>query len=142
MEDIFDPLRKKFVRLTPEEQVRQWFIGVLHKTAGVPLTHMMSEVQLHIGGKSLRADIIVYDRKLREVCIVECKEPSVRLDGNVLEQALRYDMAVGVPYICITNGKKTFFFKRTSEEGAPYGYMDRLPAYEEMAAAAGQKGII
>lgn len=26
---IWDPLRKKQVALTPEERVRQWFIGVL-----------------------------------------------------------------------------------------------------------------
>mgnify|MGYP004650507059 FL=1 len=27
MEKVWDPLRKKAVALTPEEKVRQWFIG-------------------------------------------------------------------------------------------------------------------
>ena len=33
---IWDPLRKKSVRLTPEEEVRQWFISVLHDSRETP----------------------------------------------------------------------------------------------------------
>ena len=40
---IWDPLRKKEVALTPEERVRQWCIGVLNNSFGVPLHMMMSE---------------------------------------------------------------------------------------------------
>ena len=40
---VWDPLRKKSVRLTPEEEVRQWFISVLHEGMGVPEHMMMSE---------------------------------------------------------------------------------------------------
>lgn len=132
MDVVFDPLRKKNVKLTPEEKVRQWFIRLLHESAGVPPTHMMSEVQLHIGKKILRADIIVYDRNLKETCIVECKKPSVELDRDVLEQALRYNMAVNVPYICITNGKKTYMFKRRQGGNKLYDIIGYLPGYEEM----------
>ena len=131
MEEIFDPLRKKNVRLTPEENVRQWFIRVLNGNAGVPMTHMMSEVALNIGKKKMRADIIVYDRKLQSACIVECKEPSVKLDGEVLAQALRYNMASEVPYICITNGTKTFFYRKTGD--GSYASLNHLPSFEEMA---------
>ena len=57
---VWDPLRRKEVALTPEEEVRQWFIGdVLHDGMGVPLHMMMSEVSLSFGDKAWRADIVV-----------------------------------------------------------------------------------
>jgi hypothetical protein len=62
MRTVFDPLRRKEVALTPEEQVRQWCIGVLSGDLGVPLHMMMSEVGMKLGGKQFRADILVYDR--------------------------------------------------------------------------------
>ena len=39
---VWDPLRKKTVALTPEEKVRQWFIGVLKERMKVPEYMMMS----------------------------------------------------------------------------------------------------
>ena len=69
MEEVWDPLRKKMVALTPEEKVRQWFIGVLHSECGMPLHMMASEVSLQYGSelrkKAFRADIVVWDRNLR-----------------------------------------------------------------------------
>ena len=58
---IWDPLRRKMVALTPEERVRQWFIGVLQEVAQVPRHQMMSEVEMHFGDadKVWRADILV-----------------------------------------------------------------------------------
>ena len=41
-----DPLRRKSVRNTPEEAVRQWFISVLHEGMKVPEHMMGSEVAL------------------------------------------------------------------------------------------------
>ena len=43
---VWDPLRKKAVALTPEEKVRQWFIGVLKERMKVPEYMMMSEVAM------------------------------------------------------------------------------------------------
>jgi hypothetical protein len=40
-EQIFDPVRKKRVALTPEESVRQQLIRFLNEKAGVPF-HLMS----------------------------------------------------------------------------------------------------
>ena len=40
---VFDPLRKKYVRLTPEEKVRQNVIAWLEQEWEVPLTLMSSE---------------------------------------------------------------------------------------------------
>ena len=66
---IWDPLRKKEVALTPEEQVRQWCIRVLADKMQVPMHLMMSEVGFRLGEKQLRADILVYDRSARPLMV-------------------------------------------------------------------------
>ena len=127
---IWDPLRKKEVALTPEERVRQWFIGVLNANMGVPMHMMMSEVGFRLGGKQYRADILVYDRKAQPLAVVECKRPEVELTGEVLDQAVRYNMALDVRYIMITNGAKTFI---ASKDSGRFSFMDNVPSYNEMS---------
>ena len=127
---IWDPLRRKSVRNTPEEQVRQWFISVLHEGMGVPEHMMGSEVALKHGVKEYRADIVVYDRSAAPLMVVECKRPEVELDQQVVDQALRYNNELNVKYIAISNGLKTFIFERT---GDGWEFMQKAPLWEEMA---------
>lgn len=127
---IWDPLRRKSVRNTPEEQVRQWFISVLHEGMGVPEHMMGSEVALKHGTKEYRADIVVYDRSAAPIMVVECKRPEVELDQQVVDQALRYNNELNVKYIAISNGLKTFIFERTVDG---WEFMQKAPLWEEMA---------
>lgn len=134
---IWDPLRKKSVRNTPEEAVRQWFISVLHEGMGVPEHMMGSEVALTHAGKQYRADIVVWDRSAKPLMIVECKRPDVTLDQAVVDQAIRYNKELDARYIAITNGEKTFMFERT-EEG--FQFVQKAPKWHEMAEIPGQAG--
>ena len=126
---IWDPLRKKEVARTPEEVVRQWFIGVLNSNFQVPMHMMMSEAGLKLGDKQFRADILVYDRKTQPLVIVECKRPEVELTQEVLDQAIRYNMVLDVKYIIITNGTKTYI---CGKQGDRYAFMSTFPTYNEM----------
>ena len=126
---IWDPLRKKEVALTPEEQVRQWCRGVLETVMKVPRHMMMSEVGFKFGSKSYRADIVVYDRKAQPLMVVECKRPEVELTQEVLDQAIRYNMVLNVSYIMITNGSRTFICRK-KEEG--FAFIDEIPVYDVM----------
>lgn len=126
---IWDPLRRKEVVLTPEEEVRQWCIGVLSRSMCVPMHMMMSEAGFKLGGKSFRADVLVYDRKAQPLMVVECKRPEVALTQEVLDQAIRYNMALNVKYIMITNGTKTFICQR---KDAGFVFVDKVPVYDEM----------
>ena len=126
---IWDPLRKREVALTPEEQVRQWFIGVLNKDMQVPMHMMMSEAGFKLGDKQFRADIIVYGRDAQPLAVVECKRPEVELTKDVLDQAVRYNMALDVKYIIITNGRRTYICQRNGER---FFFMDSVPVYNEM----------
>jgi hypothetical protein len=127
---IWDPLSKKEVALTPEERVRQWFIGVLSQNVGVPMHLMMSEAGFKLGGKQFRADILVYDRKAQPLAVVECKRPEVELSAEVLDQAIRYNIVLNVKYIMITNGTSTYIAGR---EGERFVFLDKVPSYNEMS---------
>lgn len=137
---IYDPLRRKMVALTPEEAVRQWFIGVLRDELQVPVHKMMSEVGavsgekvsgLRGGARKInRADIMVYDRDSNPLMVVECKRPDVELDTQVLGQALHYAaLFEGVRYLAVTNGRSTYFAR--GEDGRLV-FTDRIPKYKEM----------
>lgn len=126
---IWDPLRKKSVRNTPEEAVRQWFISVLHQGMGVPEHMMGSEVSFRHGAKQYRADILVYDRSARPLMIVECKRPEVELSQEVVDQAIRYNNELDVKYIVITNGTKTFMFKRNM---GGWEFVQKAPSWDDM----------
>ena len=130
MDMVFDPLRKKDVPLTPEERVRQWFIELLRTSAGVPLHQMMSEVALQYGsGKNWRADLVIYGHGGVPMGIVECKRPDVEITKDVLEQALRYNAVLNVPFLFLTNGHLTYICRRNGEG---YEFLDKAPVYEEM----------
>ena len=126
---IWDPLRKKEVALTPEEHVRQWFIGILSQQMQVPLHMMMSETGFKLGDKNFRADILVYDRSASPLMVVECKRPDVELTMEVLDQILRYNRVLNVRFMAITNGHKTFIFGKTDQN---YRQLSYIPTYNEM----------
>lgn len=133
MKTVFDPLRKKDVALTPEEQVRQWCIGVLSNDLGVPMHMMMSEAGLKLGDKQFRVDVLVYDRQARPMVVVECKRPEVELGREVLDQAIRYNMVLNVKYLIITNGRQTYACRREEKDGnVRYVFVEKVPSYNEM----------
>ena len=126
---VFDPLRRRNVALTPEERVRQWFIGILSKEMCVPSHMMMSAVAIHLGGKKFRADILVYDRELKPLAVVECKRPEVALDEKVISQAMAYNMVLNVKYLIVTSGVSTHIFRRTEDS---FEALDKVPDYQQM----------
>lgn len=121
---IFDPLRRKNVPDTPEERVRQSVIRWLHEEHGVSMELMMSEYSFSWNGRRHRADIIVFDRELKPVILVECKAPDVPLSDDVWHQALRYNRELDVKKIILCNGRQMKIWERNDSE------MDRLNSKE------------
>ena len=102
---IFDELRKQWLRLTPEEWVRQNFLQYLLQVKRYPSAMIAIEKEIRLGELRKRFDILVYDTNHHPWLIVECKSMDVQLSEEVLNQALRYNIAVPVPYLVITNGQ-------------------------------------
>lgn len=129
MSTLYDPLRHRQVADTPEERVRQWLIGELAGTFGVPSHLMMSEAGLQGGAKSYRADILIWDRSGQPLAVVECKRPDVPLSAAVARQAMRYDSVLSVAWIILSNGGSTLVFRRTGDMFVPY---PSIPQYDTM----------
>lgn len=104
---VFDIVRKRYVALTPEEKVRQDVIHFLHYHLGYPLELMQVEAAISLNGLLKRCDIVVYNRAMRPLMIVECKKNGVPVNAQVLDQASRYNLALQVPFLLLTNGVQT-----------------------------------
>ena len=49
-QEVFDPVRQKWVVMTPEERVRQVFILYLLNVKGFPLSHLSVEHAVTVNG--------------------------------------------------------------------------------------------
>ncbi|ASZ11160.1 type I restriction enzyme HsdR N-terminal domain-containing protein [Chitinophaga pendula] len=126
---IFDPYRKRFVTLTPEEWVRQNFLGYLVKTMAYPAALIGIEKEIRLGTLKKRYDIIVYNRAMQPWMIVECKEMNVPLTQLTLEQVNRYHMVLPSAYLVITNGQHTFCCSCVNAQ-QQWQFLQQLPAYQ------------
>ena len=115
--EIFDIVRKKYVALTPEEWVRQNVVHYLHHTLDYPIELIQVEGSITFNSMPKRCDIVVYNKLLKPLLLVECKKPSVVLSQKTFDQAMIYNMVLQVPYILITNGLQhaCFSLEKTSE---------------------------
>ena len=57
---VFDPLRCRFVALTPEEEVRQKTLYLLVEHLGVPAGRLAVEYSVKVNGLDKRADAVVF----------------------------------------------------------------------------------
>ena len=128
---ILDPVRRKYVRLTPEEWVRQNFIQYLVNEGKYPLGLMGVEVMFMLNKMRRRIDILVHDRSGKPVMMVECKEPELRIDEKVFDQIVCYNMVLQVPYIIVTNGIVHYACKLDTEKPG-YDYLNVIPLYEDL----------
>ena len=110
-EFIFDEVRKRWVVLTPEEWVRQNFLQYIIVVKKYPVSLIAVEKEVKLGDLKKRFDIVMYDKNTRPWMIIECKEMNVELSKQVLDQVLRYNIAMQVPYLVITNGSYCMAFQ-------------------------------
>lgn len=129
--EIFDPVRRKFVALTPEEWVRQHFINFLQMDKAVPLSLIAVEQMLVYNTMKKRADIVVYSNKGLPVLLVECKAASIELTQKVFDQVALYNLTMKVPFLIVTNGLKHICCK-INFENSSYSFLEEIPTYKQM----------
>ena len=123
---LYDPLRRKWVARTPEEEVRQRVIAWLRDVQGFPVGLMESEYGFTYNRRRYRADVLVFDRQLQPYLLVECKAPDVPLGAAVVEQVVRYTRVLPVRYVMVTNGRTTHLLVR-SADGGSYEALTAMP---------------
>jgi len=124
-EHIFDPLRRKWIRLTPEEWVRQNFLQYLLQIKQYPASLIAVEKEISVGELKKRFDILVYKNDIPWL-LIECKEMNVPVEEAVFHQLLRYQSALQASHIIITNGNETKGWS-TKEQGIIQ--LDSIPDY-------------
>ena len=106
---VFDPVRRRWLVLTPEEWVRQHVLNHLVHDLGCPLSLIAVEHPLRLNRMARRADILVHGPGAVPLLLVECKAPHVKVDTAAFEQAARYNTVFQVPFLLVTNGNLQFY---------------------------------
>ncbi len=125
---ILDEVRQKWVRLTPEEWVRQHLLCAL-KDYGYPRGLTAVEKGFDYNGRTWRADVAVFDSKHSPLLLAECKAPNVPITEAVFDQVARYNAVIMSRVFLVTNGH--VLHCGVVDKGS-VRFLDSLPAHTEI----------
>lgn len=128
---VFDPLRKKYVALTPEEWVRQHFVNFLIAHKGYPQGLMANEVMIRLNHTTKRCDTVLYRKDLTAQMIVEYKAPHIKITQEVFNQITRYNQVLRVDYLIVTNGLRHYCCKMDYTTMS-YSFLKNIPEFKEL----------
>ncbi len=132
--EIFDPLRRRWLYLTPEEWVRQHFVAHLVGDRHYPPHLMANEVGIELNGLRRRCDSVVWNRTdASPLMILEFKAPDVELTRKVFDQIVRYNMALQAPFLIVSNGL-THYCCRVDCAAGTYAFLAEIPDYPALLA--------
>lgn len=134
---IFDSIRKKFVVLTPEEWVRQNFVQYLKKEKKYPESLMALEKQIIVNGNQRRFDLLIYLRNGQPHLIAEFKAPNVKITQGTFDQVVRYNMALRVERVVVSNGLQHFACEIDYVNNS-YSFLYEVPEFCERCRTDGQ----
>lgn len=126
---IFDSIRKKYVVLTPEEWVRQNFLTYLVSEKNYPKTLIKIEHIIKVNKTQKRCDAVVYNSAKQPRMIIEFKKPGIKIDQTVFDQIARYNIALSVKYLMISNGLQHYCCCVESENQS-CRFLDQIPDYK------------
>jgi len=128
---IFDNIRKKNIKLTPEELVRQNFIKFLIENKNYSPNLIEIEKKLPVKNNSFRTDIVVYNRNAKPLMIIECKAKNVKITQDTFEQIAKYNMVFEVEYLVVTNGIKNYVCK-LDYLSKKYTFLKDIPFFDDL----------
>ena len=130
---VFDFLRRRYVKLTPEEWVRQHFTHFLVDHKGYPPQLLANEVGIRLNGSLRRCDSVLYDRNGgRPRVVMEYKAPTVALTQEVFNQICSYNSLLRADYLFVSNGLMHVCCRMLYAE-ASYAFLRDVPAFSELA---------
>jgi Type I restriction enzyme R protein N terminus (HSDR_N) len=123
---IFDPIRKKFIILTPEEWVRQHVVEFLVQEKKYPKSYINVEKLLKINDLNKRYDVVVFNPDGTIFLLVECKAPEIKISQTTFDQIARYNMVLKSNYLMVTNGLNHYFCEMDFVQNK-YKFLQQLP---------------
>ncbi len=127
---VFDPIRKMWVALQPEEWVRQHVLVFLMADRGVPTGLIAVEKGFTYQGKPYRADIIVHDREGKPAMMIECKAPEISISQAAFDQVATYNQVIRARYLYVTNGL-LHFCSKIDWSRQTYEFISSVPGFDD-----------
>lgn len=124
---IFDPIRRKDIKLLPEELVRQLFLQYLLQEKAYSQKLIRVEKALNINGQIKRFDIVIYNNQAHPMILIECKRAEEKIKQSVFNQISTYNLALRADYMIVTNGHETHCCKMNYEDSS-YEFIDSVPS--------------
>ena len=123
---VLDGCRRKWVKLTPEEYVRQTMMEHVIMSTGINRALVANEQVVEINGMKKRCDSVVYNSHLQPIVIFEFKAPTVPLTQKVMDQIFAYNRELPVPILVASNGLQHICISR-KEDGISLFPFSELP---------------
>lgn len=105
---IYDPIRKSYFVIAPEEIVRQCWLLHLYK-CGISYTSLSVEKMIKVGEMNKRFDLVLYVKGVPKV-LFEFKSYDIPINESTCRQAASYNLKLKVPYIVLSNGIDHYAF--------------------------------
>ena len=121
--------RRKYVRLTPEELVRQTTLQLLEDEYGFPHGLIGVEIPIEVAGLKKRCDAIVYNQQMQPLMLLEFKAPTVPLTQEVFDQAAIYNRTLHVPMLMLCNGRESILARVQEKQ---YQILPAIPKYNDL----------
>ena len=133
---VHDPVRRRWVALTPEEGVRQRLVLDL-LALGYPPGLLAVEKGLTYQGRAWRADVVAYGRDGRALLLAECKAPGVAVSQTTFDQLARYNAVLDAPTLVVDNGAARYCCLR---HAAGWRFVEAVPGYGEGYGMGDEEG--
>jgi hypothetical protein len=96
--------------------VRQFILQQLIHQVEYPQKFISVEKTIKVNNLSKRYDIVVYNQVLQPSILIECKAEYIDIKEKTLQQIATYNIRLQVPYLMVTNGRKSYHFKIEAEQ--------------------------
>ena len=126
---VFDSIRKKWLKLVPEEWVRLNCIEFLINEKKISRSLISVEKEFKLNNLKKRFDIVVFNKKGEIHLLVECKAPNVKISQSVFNQITKYNLVLKSKFLMISNGINHYFFSMNFES-QKIEFLKELPSYD------------
>ena len=126
---VFDSIRKKWLKLVPEEWVRLNCIEFLINEKKISRSLISVEKEFKLNNLKKRFDIVVFNKKGEIYLLVECKAPNIKISQSVFNQITKYNLVLKSKFLMISNGINHYFFVMNSKR-QKIEFLKELPSYD------------
>lgn len=129
---VYDPLRNKFVALTPEEYVRQHYTAWLISDRHYRPQLMANEIAIDAAGRKRRCDTVIFRPDGSPLVIVEYKAPNIKITQHTFDQIVRYNMVLHADFLAVSNGFYHYCCK-IDYAASTYHFIPVFPDYNDLS---------